>query len=66
MLREIADGKGTHFRVTGMAAHGGRSTTLAGLLGRHLIDVDYKITLAGRQILAADRNKVSDRQTQMF
>lgn len=60
ILRDIAEGRGTHHDCHGAAAHGGRVRALAGLVRRGLID-QGRLTDAGRAVLAKAEAKEKPR-----
>lgn len=60
ILREMANGLGTHHGVRGMAEHGGRATTLAAMMKRGLIDQDYHLTEQGKVMVSEPKPEGGD------
>ena len=55
ILRDIAEGRGTHHNCHGQSEHGGRVCTLLALLQRGLIDMEYEVTEAGKSLVESTK-----------
>lgn len=53
VLRDVVEGRGTHWNCSGQSEHGGRERVLQALRRRGLIDGKGEATALGRGVLAA-------------
>jgi len=51
VLRDVVEGRGTHFNCHGLSEHGGRARILCALQRRGVMTRNYKATKAGKKLV---------------